>query len=74
MGLTSSLALALALAASTSSSTGWAQESQLDSLRAAARSAPVDAEAALAYGRALRRAGHLAEAMNELRRGIGVAA
>src|SRR5215472_10502165 len=44
------------------------QESLLDGLRAAARGAPADAAAALAYGRALRRAGHEGDASQELRR------
>jgi tetratricopeptide (TPR) repeat protein len=55
-------------------SPGWAQESRLDSLRVAARSAPADTEASLALGRALRRAGHYTEAMTELQRGIAMAA
>src|SRR5215467_542661 len=55
-------------------SPAWAQESQIDSLRVAVRSAPGDAEGALALGRALRRAGHYAEAMTELQRGIAIAA
>ncbi len=50
-----------------------AQESQLDAARAAAKSAPFDAEAALANGRALRRAGHDAEAQKELRRAVYLA-
>jgi tetratricopeptide (TPR) repeat protein len=54
-------------------SRGWAQESQLDSLRIVARSAPTDPDAALEFGRALRRAGHFGEAMTELRRGVAVA-
>ncbi len=49
-----------------------AQESRLESLRAAARAAPGDATAALALGRALRRAGHPTEALQELRRGTGL--
>jgi tetratricopeptide (TPR) repeat protein len=49
-----------------------AQESQLDTLRTAAKGAPSDALAALALGRALRRAGHPALALTELRRGIAV--
>jgi tetratricopeptide (TPR) repeat protein len=52
----------------------WAQESQLDSLRAATKSSATDPAAALAFGRALRRAGHFPEALAELRRGIAVAA
>ena len=51
-----------------------AQESQLDGLKAAARGGSTDPSAALAYGRALRRAGHPVEALGEIRRGIGLAA
>ena len=72
--LWSARACGLAFTLTIASSQGWAQESQLDSLRVAARSAPGDADAALALGRALRRAGHPAEAMSELRRGVAVAA
>jgi tetratricopeptide (TPR) repeat protein len=46
-----------------------AQESALDTLRAAARSDAGNAEASLALGRALRRAGRDVEAIQELRRG-----
>ena len=46
-----------------------AQESQLDALRTSAKSAPTDAAAALALGRALHRAGHEQDAIHELRRG-----
>ncbi|HEY1694570.1 MAG TPA: tetratricopeptide repeat protein [Polyangiaceae bacterium] len=49
-----------------------AQESQVDTLRAAARASTTDANAALALGRALRRAGHPVDALAELRRGVGV--
>jgi tetratricopeptide (TPR) repeat protein len=47
-----------------------AQESQLESRKGAARASAMDAAAGLAYGRALRRAGHLAEASTELRRAL----
>src|SRR6516165_4516330 len=50
-----------------------AQESQIDTLRAAAKSQPTDATAALALGRALRRAGRTQEALVELRRGVNLA-
>ncbi len=53
---------------------GTAQESQIEGLRAAAQSHSRDWEAALSFGRALRRAGRWAEAEVELRRGIGVCA
>lgn len=46
-----------------------AQESFLGEARARAQQAPTDAEASLAYGKALRRAGRETDAMNELRRG-----
>ena len=50
-----------------------AQESKLDALRGASHVAPADAAAGLTYGRALRRAGHYTEAMNELRRTLAYA-
>jgi tetratricopeptide (TPR) repeat protein len=50
-----------------------AQENKLDGLRAAAKSAPQDAAASLALGKALRRAGHYPDALVELRRGLGTA-
>jgi tetratricopeptide (TPR) repeat protein len=46
-----------------------AQESQLDARKAASRAAPLDPTAALQYGIALRRAGHVALGEQELRRG-----
>jgi tetratricopeptide (TPR) repeat protein len=51
-----------------------AQESKLEALRGASRASPGDPAAALALGRALRRAGHLPEAQAELRRGVAVGA
>lgn len=51
---------------------GHAQESALDSLKTAAHASPNDPRAALAYGRALRRAGHLGESADELRRGANL--
>jgi tetratricopeptide (TPR) repeat protein len=51
-----------------------AQESLLDGLRSTAKTSPSDPAAALALGRALRRAGHPIDALNELRRGIGLPA
>jgi tetratricopeptide (TPR) repeat protein len=57
-----------------SPSMAMAQESQLDALRQAAKASPADPSAALGLGRALRRAGHPAEALAELRRGIGLSA
>ncbi|MGA7122642.1 MAG: hypothetical protein WBY94_21260, partial [Polyangiaceae bacterium] len=58
----------LALASSIVAGPARAQESQLDSLRAAANSSSGGAAAALAYGRALRRAGRSGAALSELRR------
>lgn len=51
-----------------------AQETTLDPLRAAAKASPTDAAAALALGRALRRAGHEQDALIELRRGFSLPA
>jgi tetratricopeptide (TPR) repeat protein len=45
-----------------------AQETKLDILKTATATAPADLEASVAFGRALRRAGHLTEARTELRR------
>jgi tetratricopeptide (TPR) repeat protein len=45
-----------------------AQEAALGEAKDRVRQAPMNAEAAVAYGRALRRAGHEAEALTELRR------
>lgn len=55
------------------SSAAHAQETKLESLKSAAKSAPTDAAASLALGRALRRAGHEKEAITELRRGAFLA-
>jgi tetratricopeptide (TPR) repeat protein len=49
-----------------------AQESHIDGCRAATKATPADPAAALALGRALRRAGHLPQALAELRRGVAV--
>jgi tetratricopeptide (TPR) repeat protein len=59
--------VALALAAGIARPV-FAQESALDSLRAAASASPADPAAAVAYARGLRRAGRTAEASAELRR------
>jgi len=64
-------AMALALAAAPRA---HAQESQLDGDRAATKAHAMDPVAALALGRALRRAGHAVDALAELRRGVGVSA
>jgi tetratricopeptide (TPR) repeat protein len=50
----------------------FAQESDLDALRAAVKTAPADPASALALGRALRRSGRSVEALAEIRRGIGL--
>lgn len=70
VALLSGLALLLA---SPLSQQAFAQESQLDVLRAGARANATDGEAARSLGRALRRAGHFTEALAELRRGVAVA-
>jgi tetratricopeptide (TPR) repeat protein len=49
----------------------WGQESQVDSLAANVHAHPGDADAALALGRALRRAGRTQEALAQLRAAIG---
>jgi tetratricopeptide (TPR) repeat protein len=46
------------------------QESALDSLHSAVRASPTDASAAVAYARALRRAGRTTDAATELRRAL----
>jgi tetratricopeptide (TPR) repeat protein len=53
-------------------SAALAQESRLETLRAASKASPGDPAAALALGRALRRAGHGPEAQAELHRGLNV--
>jgi len=70
-------AFAVSVIVLSSPATAVAQESLLDGssgLRTAAKASPTDPSAALALGRALRRAGHPVDALNELRRGIGVSA
>jgi tetratricopeptide (TPR) repeat protein len=68
----SALALVLGVAFSMSASIAGAQESALDAARDKVKAAPMSAEASLAYGQALRRAGRETEALTELRRGFGV--
>jgi tetratricopeptide (TPR) repeat protein len=51
-----------------------AQESRVAEAREKARSAPASAEASMAYGQALRRAGREAEALTELRRALALSA
>jgi tetratricopeptide (TPR) repeat protein len=68
-------ARAASLVCALASATGGiaaAQESKIDDARSASRASPGDPAAALAYGRALRRAGHPAEGLVELRRGVAV--
>jgi tetratricopeptide (TPR) repeat protein len=65
---------ALAVLGAVVAPSAHAQESQLDALRAAAKASSTDPGAALALGRALRRAGHPVDALAELRRGIAVSA
>jgi tetratricopeptide (TPR) repeat protein len=68
-------ALAAALVCAVLALPAHAQESQIESLRSAAKSTPGEqrASAALALGRALRRAGHFTDALTELRRAMAVA-
>jgi tetratricopeptide (TPR) repeat protein len=54
-------------------STAAAQETSIDAAKSAAASSAGDAQASLAYGRALRRAGKYDAAIAELRRGVSVA-
>lgn len=49
----------------------WGQESQVDGMAANVRAHPGDADAALALGRALRRAGRTQDALTQLRAAIG---
>jgi tetratricopeptide (TPR) repeat protein len=66
------LAFALILVGALAGNVSHAQESLVDSARAASRAAPMDATLSLRYGLALRRAGHDIEAAQELRRGAGL--
>ena len=66
------LALVLGVAFSMATGSAHAQESGLDAARDQAKAAPASGEASLAYGRALRRAGREADALVELRRGLGI--
>ncbi|MDB5215653.1 MAG: domain protein putative component of TonB system, partial [Myxococcaceae bacterium] len=68
------LALVLGVAFSMAATPAGAQESGVDAARDKARAAPMSADASLAYGQALRRAGREAEALTELRRGYGISA
>jgi tetratricopeptide (TPR) repeat protein len=63
-------ALALGVVCTTSASV--AQESGVGEARDAAKKSPASADAALTYGRALRRAGRDGEALTELRRASGL--
>src|SRR5687768_14341100 len=60
---------AAAAAIAGASAPAAAQEADIAGLRAAAKASPGDPAAALGLGRALRRAGHPAEATTELQRG-----
>jgi tetratricopeptide (TPR) repeat protein len=60
------------LVSSVASGRAIAQQSSVPALRAAAKNAPADPSAALALGRALRRAGLATPALAELRRGVAV--
>ena len=63
------LGVALTMAASAPHSAS-AQESGVAEAHARTKASPASAEASLAYGQALRRAGREAEALTELRRGL----
>src|SRR5690242_19600464 len=65
---------ALLLGVLCTTATAQGQETSLASARERVKASPASADAALAYGRALRRAGHEGEALRELRRGLGLAA
>src|SRR5260221_14546201 len=65
-----SLGLMLGVLCTTGVAVG--QESGVAQARDAAKSAPANAEAALTYGRALRRAGREADALTELRLASGL--
>lgn len=66
------LGLVLGVAFSMAATNARAQESGLDAARDKAKATPMSAEASLAYGQALRRAGREADALTELRRGFSV--
>lgn len=68
------VALLAAVSVAASGAPARGQETEVDSLRVTARTNAGDPSAALALGRALRRAGRSAQALAELRRGIAVAA
>ncbi len=72
MQVARSLSCAVVAAVLAWSVSSVAQESSLDGLRASAKAAPNDPNAALSLGRALRRAGHDDEAIVELRRGASL--
>ena len=65
------LLLAVGASSALSLASASAQEADLPALRAAVKANPSDPDAALALGRALRRAGRFAEAATELTRGAG---
>jgi tetratricopeptide (TPR) repeat protein len=66
------LSLALTLAAGLATQVALGQETLLEGRKATSRGAPLDPKLALQYGVALRRAGHPAEAAQELRRGTAL--
>jgi tetratricopeptide (TPR) repeat protein len=65
------LGLVLGVAFSMAAGSAGAQESGVDAARDKAKAAPMSGEASLAYGQVLRRAGREADALVELRRGLG---
>src|SRR6185312_16946618 len=60
-------AVAVVVASASVASFAVAQESKLDALRGAAKASPADPNAALAFGDALRIAGHYSESFAEFR-------
>jgi tetratricopeptide (TPR) repeat protein len=66
------LVIALSWAATVAPERAFAQQTAVPALTSAAHASPADPSAALALGRALRRAGFATPALAELRRGIAV--
>src|SRR5690348_3863526 len=71
-GVKTAFAFGMGIAFTFGGAPAAAQESGVDSARAKASGAKTSAEAALAAGQTLRRAGREAEALTELRRGLGL--
>ena len=71
--MTRKLGVAVVLVGLGVTSLAGAQESALAGAKDATKSAPTNAEAAIVYGRALRKAGRDAESLTELRRAVSFA-